>query len=329
MERTKASKKLIEGAIREADRIIRAGRTYSVTANDRVPPSGDIRSYYSTGPYWWRNPDTEDGLPYVRRDGEFNPERDMVSDRPALHGMVADVWNLVMAYQASGDERYSLYAQKLIRIWFLDSDTGMLPNLTHAQAIPGITEGRGTGIIDALVFVELMDALKLLKNSYTWSLAEQAALSDWFRRYLQWLSNHPNGAHERKAKNNHGTAYDLQQLAIADYLGEVDLAAQIIERVKSERIAKQITPEGLQPLEFARTRSWSYCTENLEHFARIAALARRYGHNLFKYRSDEGANLLVALNYVLPHIRDPEATWPGKQVTDWQFEYLYATVFDP
>ncbi|MGJ8640035.1 MAG: chondroitinase-B domain-containing protein [Opitutaceae bacterium] len=317
---------LVDDALSQADAIIEAGRTYSVTANERVPPSGDVRAYYSTGPYWWANPDTEDGLPYVRRDGEFNPERDLVSDRAPLHAMVADVWTLTMAYHASGDERYALFAQQLIRVWFLDDETGMLPNLNHAQAIPGKTDGRGTGIIDTLVFVELMDALRLLEDSYTWSLDEQTALRDWFSDYLEWLTFHPNGIDECASKNNHGTAYDLQQLAIADYLGETNLAAMIIERVKSERIDTQITPEGLQPLEYKRTRSWSYCTENLEHFARLAVIARQYGQNLFQYRSAEGANLLTALNFLLPHARDPEATWPGEQVTEFQFEYLYATV---
>ena len=316
---------LLEAVIDEAEEIVAQKTVYSVATNDKVPPSGDLRSYYSTGPYWWRNPETSDGLPYIRRDGEFNPERDLVSDRPALHAMISDVWALTIAYQATGFEDYALFAQRLIHFWFLDKSTGMLPDLNHAQAIPGITEGRGTGIIDTLVFVELVDALRLLENSYTWPLSEQAAVKAWFDKFLNWLSIHPNGIDERMAKNNHGTAYDLQQLAIANYLGKHDLAVQIIERVKTERIPKQITPEGLQPLEFARTRSWSYCTENMEHFSRIAVIARKYGENLFDYRSENSASLLSAINYLLPHACNPKATWKGEQVTEWQSEYIYAT----
>ena len=63
----------------------------------------------------------------------------------------------------------------------------------------------------------------------------------------------------------------------------------------------------------------------MEHFSRIAVIAGKYGENLFDYRSENGANLLSAINYLLPHACDPRATWKGKQVTERQSEYIYAT----
>lgn len=47
----------------------------SVVDKLRTPPSGVRHDYMSIGPYWWPNPASADGLPYVRRDGEVNPER--------------------------------------------------------------------------------------------------------------------------------------------------------------------------------------------------------------------------------------------------------------
>jgi len=38
------------------------------------PPSGNKRDYASTAIYWWPNPETENGLPYVYRDGFTNPD---------------------------------------------------------------------------------------------------------------------------------------------------------------------------------------------------------------------------------------------------------------
>jgi hypothetical protein len=44
---------------------------------------------------WWPNPDTPDGLPYIYRDGEVNPEiRDY--DRQRLDGMVWAVQTLAL-----------------------------------------------------------------------------------------------------------------------------------------------------------------------------------------------------------------------------------------
>ena len=33
------------------------------------PPSGDKHDYLSYSRYWWPDPEKNDGLPYIRRDG--------------------------------------------------------------------------------------------------------------------------------------------------------------------------------------------------------------------------------------------------------------------
>ncbi len=60
-----------------------------VTVMDKpiLPPSGDKHDYMSMGPYWWPNPDTDDGLPYIRKDGLVNPERNRL-DRNAMSNLV-------------------------------------------------------------------------------------------------------------------------------------------------------------------------------------------------------------------------------------------------
>ena len=54
---------------------------YSVTHKKVLPPSGDKHDYMSQGPYWWPNPDTPDGLPYINKDGIRNPEVNAVAIR--------------------------------------------------------------------------------------------------------------------------------------------------------------------------------------------------------------------------------------------------------
>src|SRR5690349_21317834 len=38
---------------------------------------GGPNDFYSNGDYWWPNPNTTNGLPYVQRDGQTNPENFM------------------------------------------------------------------------------------------------------------------------------------------------------------------------------------------------------------------------------------------------------------
>src|SRR4029434_4770803 len=79
--------------IREADRAL-ISETLSVVQKEFNPPSGNKHDYMSIAPYWWPNPNTPNGLPYVRRDGEINPERDQTSDRKRLDNMVQAVKTL-------------------------------------------------------------------------------------------------------------------------------------------------------------------------------------------------------------------------------------------
>jgi hypothetical protein len=305
----------------QAGEIMAKGTRYSVTFNDRIPPSGNRNDYYSTGPYWWPNPETEDGLPYVRRDGEFNPERDRVSDREPLHAMVRDTVWMSLAYTLSGEERYASWGIELLRTWFLKAETRMRPNLNHAQAIPGITEGRDVGIIDAHPFAELVDALRLLQPALAWQAGEREDLHRWFEDYLQWLLHHPNGREERSATNNHGTAYDLQATALLAYLEKPLQLKDYLQAYTLPRIAAQITAEGKQPEELSRTRTWSYCTENLEHFMKIARIAQGVGIDLFHHEAPNGGSLKAALEFLLPYVCEP-ADWPYPQATAWQEHFM-------
>lgn len=305
----------------QADAILAAGTKYSVTFNDRIPPSGDIRDYYSTGPYWWPNPDTPDGLPYVRIDGEFNPERDLVSDRAPLHRMITEVRLLAVASILTNDDRYGDWAAELVETWFLDEKSGMRPNLNHAQAIPGVTDGRGTGIIDTHPFAELVDALLILEGNNNLSPQQASALRDWFTEFTQWLIQSENGIHERNAVNNHGTAYDLQAAALLWYTGQKERLREYLSLVTLARIGQQITPDGRQPKELSRTRTWSYCTENLEHFFKLGLIARKAGIDLFEFQSRRGANLKEALDYLIPYVCD-NAAWPHEQATAWQDGFI-------
>src|SRR5437660_805703 len=134
----------------------------TIVHKPKAPPSGDKHDYVSMAPYFWPDPTKPDGLPYIRRDGRVNPEREKY-DRPLLGKMAQAVHALALAHYLTGEERYAEHAARLLRVWFLDAATRMNPNLNYAQFIPGVNDGRGIGIIDTVALLEVVDGIGLLR----------------------------------------------------------------------------------------------------------------------------------------------------------------------
>jgi hypothetical protein len=284
----------------EADWAMNVG-PYSVMDKQDVPPSGSKHDYVSFAPYWWPNPDTKNGLPFVRRDGRINPERYKIPDDREFNETQNAVHALALGYYFTGNEAYAKRAALLLRTWFLNPATRMNPNLNYAQAVPGVNTGRGTGLIDVHEMPRLFDAIALLSTSPAMTEFEKKGLHDWFTQYIKWLQTSKNGQEEAAAKNNHGSWYDQQLAGIALFLGDNDLARQTVQTAESKRIAEQIKPNGSEPLELARTKSFSYSVFNLEALMRLAQEAEKVNVDLWSYRAPDGASIRAALDYLLPY----------------------------
>src|ERR1051326_6335608 len=145
----------LEGDAKEA---LKAG-PFSVMEKSILPPSGDKHDFMSQAPYFWPDPKSADGRPYVGRDGARNPETYKIQDRRNLGRLSSTVETLALAYYFTTNEVYAEKAGALLHAWFLDSATKMNPNFEFAQAVPGQNTGRGTGLIEAVGFTTVVDAV--------------------------------------------------------------------------------------------------------------------------------------------------------------------------
>jgi hypothetical protein len=286
-----------------------------------MPPSGDKHDYMSQAPYFWPDPSKPDGKPYVRKDGQRNPEIRKITDHDALGQLGEASRALAIGYYFTGRQEYADRAALLIRTWFLGPSTRMNPNLEFGQGIPGINTGRGIGIIESRSLMQVVDAVGLIANSSSWSAADQHELQSWYSQYVHWMRSSQKGQDEDAAKNNHGTWYDLQLTDYALFLGNRDLAQAVVERTRIKRIQLQIEPDGREPLELARTRAFGYSEGNLDGLMEIATLGRQVGVDLWNFHTSDGRSILAALNYLLPFAAG-QKPWPYQQITGFQGDML-------
>jgi hypothetical protein len=213
---------------------------------------------------------------------------------------------LTAAWVLTKDVRYSGHARRHLRAWFVDTDTRMNPNLQYAQAIHGITTGRGTGIIDTVHLVEVARAIDVLHAGRAMPDDEFARIRAWFAEYVRWLTTSANGIEEREAKNNHGTCWVMQVAAFATLTGERDQLDMCRARVKTVLFPTQMAADGSFPLELERTKPYGYSLFNLDA---LATTCRILGGDLWTFELPDGRGMRRALAFMAPFIRD-KSSWP-------------------
>ena len=302
--------------LRGADKALSAD-ILTVMDKETIPPSGDKHDYISAGRYWWPDPKNPGG-PYIRKDGVVNHEIDKF-DRGILALMAKSVKELSVAYYLTADESYAEKAVLNLRKWFLNPSTKMNPNMNFGQTISGRNDGkgRGEGIIDTYSFMDMLDGVELLKSSkhYTPQVAE--GLKNWFSTYLDWMLTTEIGNEEYTAKNNHGTAFDVQATRYALFVGKEDIARKFIAEFPERRLFTQIEPDGSQPLELARTTALGYSTFNLTHILDMCCLAKSLNVDLFSAKSQDGRSILKAIDFLSQYVGKTQSHFPYQQIKEW------------
>lgn len=258
----------------------------TVTDKSNTEIVQDPHLYVSLATYWWPDPDSENGLPYIRRDGEVNPEANgEQSDLPRMIEMAQRVKLLTDAYDLSGEEKYARSAIAQLNAWFIDEETAMYPHLEHAQMVRGLNRGRSYGVIDTWWLVRVVESIPQLQRSMYWNNEVEAGLRAWFTHYLNWLRNSVFGQTEMQSKNNHGTWYDLQVVTFSRFVGQEDFARDYLEKVTRSRISTQISISGRQRYETRRPRPLHYSIYNLSGLIKLALHGRALGVN---FKETEG-----------------------------------------
>ncbi|MEO8597796.1 MAG: alginate lyase family protein [Candidatus Solibacter sp.] len=296
---------------------------WSVT-NER--PQGvamDIHEYYSDAPYWWPQ-EGDSKAPYVRRDGQTNPNR-FTANRNALVSLCDAVFSLGAAAYLLDDQRAAQRAVRDINTWFLNPKTRMTPNLENAQTVRNYSNSsnvRAAGIIEGRAFIRAVQGMEFLAQTGYWDAREQAAVRKWFQEYLTWLTTSNAGNFEGRSGNNHASWWTAQVAAIATFVENEQLQKTAFNYYRDHIFPRQIKADGSAPREEARNRGLWYSAFNLEAMTMICRIAQIKGVDLWSVHTKGNATIVEVLEYLEPYLADPRK-WTKEQTTDFANDGLY------
>lgn len=184
----------------------------------------------------------------------------------------------------------------------------MNPHLSYAQAIPGVCDGRGIGIIDTLHLIDVPFAVESLKSSVHMAPDIYEGLKNWFARYLGWMLTDPKGVAEMNEKNNHSVCFFVQAAVFSLFTDNEKIADFCRENYK-HFLLPQMAADGSFPLELARTKPYNYSIFVLDNMVTLCYLLSVKEDNLWDYTLTNGAGIRNALDFLTPYLSD-KASWP-------------------
>jgi hypothetical protein len=290
---------------------------FTITRFPAKLSEGGPNDFYSNGDYWWPDPSKPDGLPFIRRDGLSNPGN-FSHHRMAVRQLNESLAALAAAYQISREERYVNKAAELLRVFFIDPKTRMNPHLNYAQAIPGVSPGRGIGIIDTLHLIEIPVAIAALEESKAFPQEISSGMRKWFTDYLDWMITSENGKEEAVAGNNHAVAYWLQAAVFARFTGDEKRLAESRRHFKEVFVGRQMAVDGSFPAELSRTKPYAYSIFQLDNMASLCQVLSTVEDDLWSYELPDGRGIRKAMDYLYPYLAD-KSKWPlPPDVQSWE-----------
>ncbi|KAH7090035.1 alginate lyase-domain-containing protein [Auriculariales sp. MPI-PUGE-AT-0066] len=225
--------------------------------------------------------------PYIRKDGQVNPDvRAEIFDTTWITQLSESVFYSTLGAATGRYPQGYTEAARHIRTWFINSVTGVNPNLNWGQ------------IVNAVLIMRSARAPE-------WTSADDAALIAWAKQYLVWLTTSTLGKQDAASKNNHATFYYNQLAVLHVLVGNKTAAVNSLNTYFNGLFRTQIIASGEQPEESARTLPGHYQAFNVEAMVVNARIGDYLGQNYWVKTTSQGATIQTAVNYLMQRAVNP------------------------
>jgi len=225
-------------------------------------------------------------------------------------------YGLALAYGLTGERAYAETAADYLRAWSTTTRTtvGTCPDSGACQ----------TSLIMSRAAPAYVFAADLISDTGALSEADETTFRAWLRDVI--LPTAPRLA------NNWGDAGVFTRFVLNDYLGDRDGTLRALDAWLTQ--LDRIDADGHLPEETRRgSAGMSYTQEALQYRVAVAAIAERYGLDLWRMRGAGGATLVDAIDYLASYWFRPR-DWPwdpdvSTPSTGPFWEIAYARLGDP
>ncbi|MGD6778621.1 alginate lyase family protein [Sutcliffiella horikoshii] len=289
----------IDGLRKQADLLMHLNDV-SVIEKSEVPQGISKNDYLSYAKYWWPNPESSNGLPYIRKDGEVNPEcYSENSDLNRLETFSNSTFLLALTAYFTGERTYASKARNLVKVWIMDPVTRQNPNFEYAQLIKGANNQRYAGLVESRRLIYVCEAIKILEHLNYLTSEEVSICKKWYSDLLDWFLTSKQGINARKSKNNIGFWTDLQKVVFAHFCDRQEIANETLSNCVLPRMEEQIDPSGKMDKELERSKPYDYVAFTLLALAELYSVSEKTELSLEAFSENEGSNFQNAHDWFM------------------------------
>ncbi|GAC1300862.1 MAG: hypothetical protein NVSMB24_02480 [Mucilaginibacter sp.] len=234
-----------------------------------------------------------------------------VAHRKAMIRLSKIIGALASAYKITGDEKYGRQAVVHLKVWFIDAETLMNPNLLYAQAVKGQYTGRNYGIIDTIHLMEVAQGIIIMEGARSLDAKTLEGLKNWFAEYITWLTTSKPGIQEKLTKNNHSTCWAMQVASFAKLCNDHVLLDSLRIRYKTVLLPNQMATDGSLPLEMSRTKPYGYSIFNLDAMTMLCQILSTPKDDLWNFETPDGKSIKKGISFLSPFVQD-KSKWTLK-----------------
>ena len=274
-------------------------------ARAALPP----RTFYSEPSIFSADPKSDDGS----KDGSKGSGRDgqddaaaFVQHADALVAINVHVGASVAAWQLTRDERYAANAWRLLRPWFLDPSTAMLPSFDHA----GVRDGEGTveGIADATPLVEIVRAASLLCADPAAAEGDAQALRGWCGALLQWMTESRLGGLARDRADRFAICWTALASELARFTRAYPVQRDCTHRFR-DKLVRQMNFDGAFPQALSSSRPFGTSLFTLECLSLACESLSTPFDSLWRFQLPDGRGMRSAIAFHAPAMAN-RGRWP-------------------